>query len=295
MGGGPGGRGAFLARDHEVHPGARSLEVSQDRVVEKETFRSLGIATPAFASVDTRDGLDTAVASIGLPAVLKTRRGGYDGRGQAVLRGPADLDASWEQLAGVPLILEALVAFDRELSIVAVRDGHGTIGCWPVVENRHEDGILRMTIAPAPRADAHLHARGDAIARSLLEELGHVGVLGVELFEVGDDLLANEFAPRVHNSGHWTIEGAATSQFENHLRAVLGWPLGDTQEMGPSVMLNCIGTMPERAAVLTVEGAHLHDYGKAPRPGRKLGHVTITGGDAEDVAARAHTVENLLR
>ena len=279
-----------------MRPGARSLEVSQDRVVEKETFRSLGIATPEFAPVDTRDALDTAVANIGLPAVLKTRRGGYDGKGQAVLRGPADLDAAWRQLGGVPLVLEALVAFDRELSIVAVRDEHGTIGCWPVVENHHEDGILRTTIAPAPqRRRAPPRARGDAIARGLLEELDHVGVLGVELFQVGDDLLANEFAPRVHNSGHWTIEGAATSQFENHLRAVLGWPLGDTQEMGPSVMLNCIGTMPERAAVLTVEGAHLHDYGKAPRPGRKLGHVTITGGDAEDVAARAHTVENLLR
>jgi 5-(carboxyamino)imidazole ribonucleotide synthase len=284
----------FLARDHDVRPGARSLEVSQDRFAEKEVFRALGIATPEFAAVDTRDDLDAAVAAVGLPAVLKTRRGGYDGKGQAVLRTAADLDLAWEQLAGEPLLLEAFVAFDRELSIVAVRDAHGTIGCWPVVENYHRDGILRRTIAPAPNADAHLHAQGDAIARSLLEELDHVGVLAVELFDVRSELLANELAPRVHNSGHWTIEGSATSQFENHMRAVLDLPLGDTQEMGPSVMLNCIGTMPDPAAVLTVEGAHLHDYGKSPRPGRKLGHVTITGGDAEDVAARAETVDHLL-
>jgi 5-(carboxyamino)imidazole ribonucleotide synthase len=283
----------FLARHHDVRPGARSLEVSQDRIAEKETFRSLGIATAEFAAVDSRDDLDRAIAAVGLPAVLKTRRGGYDGKGQAVLRDASDVDAAWETV-GVPSVLEAFVAFDRELSIVAVRDVHGTIGCWPVVENHHRDGILRRTIAPAPNADAHLHAQGDAIARSLLEELDHVGVLAVELFDSGGALLANELAPRVHNSGHWTIEGSATSQFENHMRAILDLPLGDTQEMGPSVMLNCIGTMPDAAAILTVEGAHLHDYGKAPRPGRKLGHVTVTGGDAEDVAARAETVEHLL-
>ncbi|HEY7107277.1 MAG TPA: 5-(carboxyamino)imidazole ribonucleotide synthase [Acidimicrobiia bacterium] len=284
----------LLAARHEVRPGARSLEVSQDRLHEKESFRALGIATADFDTVDSREELEAASERIGLPAVLKTRRGGYDGKGQAVLRDPADVETAWEQLGGVPLLLEGFVAFDRELSIVAVRDEHGTVGCWPLVENHHADGILQRTIAPAPGADARLHARADAIARSLLEELDHVGVLAVELFEVGGELLANEFAPRVHNSGHWTIEGAATSQFENHVRAVLGWPLGDTQEMGPAVMINCIGQMPDRAAVFTIEGAHLHDYGKAPRPGRKLGHVTVTGGDADDVAARVRTLEALL-
>jgi 5-(carboxyamino)imidazole ribonucleotide synthase len=285
----------FLARHHDVRPGARSLEVSQDRAAEKEAFRALGIPTPEFALVDTREQLDAAIEAVSLPAVLKTRHGGYDGKGQVVLLQGADVDPAWERLGGVPLVLEAFVAFERELSIVAVRDSHGTIGCWPLVENHHREGILHKTVAPAPAADAHLHARGDAIARSLLEDLGHVGVLAVELFEVGGELLANELAPRVHNSGHWTIEGAATSQFENHMRAVLDLPLGDTQEMGPSVMINCIGAMPDPAAVLTIEGAHLHDYGKSPRPGRKLGHVTVTGGDAEDVAARARTVEHLLR
>jgi 5-(carboxyamino)imidazole ribonucleotide synthase len=284
----------FLATRHEVRPGARSLEVSQDRLREKEAFRALGIATADFAAVDSRDQLLGAAETIGLPAVLKTRRGGYDGRGQTLLQELADVDAAWEQLGAVPLLLERHVPFDRELSIVAVRDEHGTVGCWPLVENRHDGGILRRTTAPAPGADAHLHATADTIARGLMEELDHVGVLAVELFEVAGALLANEFAPRVHNSGHWTIEGAATSQFENHVRAVLGWPLGDTQEMGPTVMVNCIGQMPDRAAVFTIEGAHLHDYGKAPRAGRKVGHVTVTGGDADDVAARADRVEALL-
>src|SRR5262245_2367574 len=194
----PGDAARFLAHEHEVRPGARSLEVSQDRVVEKETFRSLGIATAEYVAVDTRADLDAAVTTIGLPAVLKTRRGGYDGKGQAVLTEPGGVNAAWERLGGVPLVLEALVAFDRELSIVAVRDEHGTIGCWPVVENHHRDGILRTTIAPAPGADAHLHSLADGIARSLLDELDHVGVLAVELFDVGGELLANEIAPRVH-------------------------------------------------------------------------------------------------
>jgi 5-(carboxyamino)imidazole ribonucleotide synthase len=285
----------FLARDLPVRPGARSLEVSQDRLTEKETFRRLGIGTPAFAPVDDRGGLDDAVELVGgLPAVLKTRRGGYDGKGQAVVRDAADLDAAWSDLGGVPLILESLVPFDRELSVLAVRGVDGEVVCWPLVENHHEGGILRVSRAPAARLDDALQAHGEELATRLLADLDHVGVLAVELFDVGGELLANEIAPRVHNSGHWTIEGAVTSQFENHVRAALGWPLGATAARGPSAMVNCIGVMPSRDAVLAVPGAHLHDYGKSPRPARKLGHVTIVAADDDELAARLDAVRAIV-
>jgi 5-(carboxyamino)imidazole ribonucleotide synthase len=277
----------FLARDLPVHPGARSLEVSQDRLTEKETFRRLGIATPAFAAVDDRDGLDAAIRAVGgLPSVLKTRRGGYDGKGQARLLSPADVGPAWDELGGVPLILESLVPFDRELSVLAVRGIDGEVACWPLVENHHEHGILRVSRAPVPGVDHALQTRGEELAARLLADLDHVGVLAVELFDVGGELLANEIAPRVHNSGHWTIEGAVTSQFENHVRAVLGWPLGATAARGPSAMVNCIGVMPSRADVLAIPGAHLHDYGKSPRRGRKLGHVTVVAADDAELTAR---------
>ena len=283
----PAGAARFLAAALPVRPGARSLEVSQDRLTEKETFRRLGIGTPTFAPVDDRAGLDRAVADVGgLPAVLKTRRGGYDGKGQRVLLEQIDLDSAWAELGDAPLILEALVPFDRELSVLAVRALDGTMACWALVENHHDGGILRISQAPAPGLDPGVQQRGEELARRLLVDLDHIGVLAVELFEVGGELLANELAPRVHNSGHWTIEGAETSQFENHLRAILGRPLGSTASRGPSAMLNCIGEMPDRDAVLSVPGAHLHDYGKAPRPGRKLGHVTVTAPDDDELTAR---------
>ncbi len=286
----------FLASAVPVRPGARSLEVAQDRLTEKETFRLLGIGTPAFCIVDSRADLDAAVVEVGgLPAVLKTRRGGYDGKGQAVLREAADLDAAWNELgAGGPLLLESLVPFHRELSVLAVRGLDGAVACWPLVENQHEGGILRVSRAPALGVDAALQTRGEALAAQLLEYLDHVGVLAVELFDVGGELLANEIAPRVHNSGHWTIEGALTSQFENHVRAVLGWPLGSTAARGPSAMVNCIGVMPSRDAVLTIPGAHLHDYGKSPRPGRKLGHVTVVGDDDTELSTRLDAVQAIV-
>jgi 5-(carboxyamino)imidazole ribonucleotide synthase len=285
----------FLARDLPVRPGARSLEVAQDRLTEKETFSALGIATPAFAAVDDREGLDAAIEAVGgLPAIVKTRRGGYDGKGQARLLSPADVGPAWDELGGVPLILESWVPFDRELSVLAVRGIDGEVACWPLVENHHESGILRVSRAPAPGVDAGLQARGEELAARLLADLDHVGVLAVELFEVGGELLANEIAPRVHNSGHWTIEGAVTSQFENHVRAVLGWPLGSTAARGPSAMVNCIGVMPPRADVLAIPGAHLHDYGKAPRRGRKLGHVTVVADDDTELTARLDAVRAIV-
>ena len=274
----------LLARRLPVRPGARPLEVSQDRLVEKDTCRALGIGTPEYRAVDSRASLDDAVAATALPAVLKTRRGGYDGKGQFVLRAAGDADAAWAELGGpeVALVLEAFVPFDRELSVVAVRGLDGAIACWPVVENVHRDGILRVTRAPAPDLDRDTEHAAEQIATKLLTELDHVGVLAIELFDVGGVVLANELAPRVHNSGHWTIEGAVTSQFENHVRAVLGLPLGDTAARGAAAMVNCIGAIPDPAAVLAVPGAHLHDYGKTPRTGRKVGHVTVVADTPAD-------------
>ncbi len=283
-----------LAGRYQVLPPVAALEVSQDRLAEKSLFRSLAIPTAAFAPVGDRAGLDAAVAEIGLPAVLKTRRGGYDGKGQHVLRAAADVETGWSLLGGVPLILEAFVPFERELSIVAVRGRDGTVSCWPVVENEHRDGILRVTRAPAPRWNASLQAAAEKHARAVLDALDYVGVLCIELFDHGGVLLANEMAPRVHNSGHWTIEGAVTSQFENHLRAILDRPLGSTAPVGVSAMVNCLGTMPDPRAVLAVEGAHLHDYGKSPRPGRKLGHVTVCAADETTLAARLEQLRAII-
>ena len=278
-----------------IRPAPLALEVSQDRFVEKSAFRARNIATAPFRSVHDRGSLDEAIAEIGLPAVLKTRRGGYDGKGQAVLRAPADADAAFAELRDVPLILEGFIPFARELSIVGVRGLDGAVACWPVVENTHELGILRLTRAPAPGADAALQARAEACIRPLLDDLDYVGVACVELFDVEGELLANEMAPRVHNSGHWTIEGAETSQFENHLRAVLGWPLGSTAARGVSAMVNCIGALPDRDALLATPGAHLHDYGKAPRRGRKVGHVTVCAADASELEPRLERVQALVR
>ena len=233
-------------------PGAAALEASQDRLVEKQLFRRLGIPTVR---------IDDEVEAF--PALLKTRRLGYDGKGQRLVE-------TWEG-PGPHHVLEERVSFDRELSLIAVRGRDGDTRCWPLVENVHEGGILRTSRAPAANGP---QAEAEDYAKRLLDELGYVGVLALELFDVGGTLLANEFAPRVHNTGHWTIEGAATSQFENHLRAILGLPLGSTESL-PSLLVNLIGSVPSNEEVLRIPGAHLHLYGKEPRPGRKLGHITL--------------------
>jgi 5-(carboxyamino)imidazole ribonucleotide synthase len=280
-----------LAPRLPVRPGPHPLAVSQDRLAEKETFARLGIGVPAFAAVDDRAGLDDALARLGAPAVLKTRRGGYDGKGQFVLRSAADADPAFDALGGVPLILEELVPFTREVSVLAARGLDGEVCVFPLVENVHRDGILRVSRAPAPAVDATQQAAAEVIAHLLLDDLDYVGVLAVELFERPDGdgtraLLANEMAPRVHNSGHWTIEGAETSQFEQHLRAVLGWPLGSPAPRGHAAMCNAIGALPPRDAVLAIPGARLHDYRKEPRPGRKVGHVTVVADSADELEAR---------
>jgi 5-(carboxyamino)imidazole ribonucleotide synthase len=270
-----------------VDPSTRALEVSQDRLAEKTTFQELGIPVFRFSPVADLDDLRAAVETIGLPAVLKTRRGGYDGKGQAVLREPPDVEPGFAELsAGGPLILETFVDFDRELSVLAARSRRGEVRVWPLVENHHVDGILRVSRAPAPDVTPELQQAAAGYAGSLLAHFDYVGVITLELFQFGDQLAANEMAPRVHNSGHWTIEGAVTSQFENHLRAILDWPLGSTEAVGVSAMVNLIGELPDPAVLLAVDGAHLHRYAKAPRPGRKVGHITVTAPDAEALETR---------
>jgi 5-(carboxyamino)imidazole ribonucleotide synthase len=218
--------------------------------------------------------------------MLKTRRFGYDGKGQCVLRTESDVESAWRLLGGRPLILEQFMPFDRELSILAVRSILGEIIFYPLIENMHQVGILRSSRTPAPAVGDPLQARAEVFAAAALNALDYVGVLAIEFFAVGRQLLANEMAPRVHNSGHWTIEGAETSQFENHLRAGLGWPLGSSAAVGQSLMWNLIGDVPAPTDALAVPGAHLHLYGKAARPGRKLGHLTVHAPDAETLNHR---------
>jgi 5-(carboxyamino)imidazole ribonucleotide synthase len=281
---------AAVAKSRPCHPPVEALRVSQDRLLEKELFGRLGIPTPAFRAVDSLADLRAAVAAIGLPCVLKTRRLGYDGRGQHYLRRPADVEAAWNALGGVPLILEGFVDFDREVSIIGARSTRGETRCYPLCGNAHREGILRVTLAPG--TNARLQKAAERHLRRVMDHFGYAGVLTIEFFVQRGRLVANEMAPRVHNSGHWTIEGAVTSQFENHLRAIMGLPLGETRAVGYSAMVNFIGTMPDRDRVLALPGAHHHDYGKAPRQGRKLGHCTIV---ARTAAERDRTLRRLLR
>ena len=283
-----------LAGRVPVRPSPEALSVAQDRLHEKTLCQTLGIPTAAFRGVSDERELEAAVTAIGLPAVLKTRRLGYDGKGQRILHQAADAVPAWRALGSVPAILERFVEFARELSLLAVRGTDGRIGYYPLIENQHKDGILRLSLAPAPRATAALQAEAEAMGKKLLDRLDYTGVLALELFETPAGLLANEIAPRVHNSGHFTIEGAVTSQFENHLRAVAGLPLGSTALIGHSAMINLVGDVPERAAVLAVEGAHLHLYGKPARAGRKLGHITFCGSDAVTRDAGVAKLEAIL-
>jgi 5-(carboxyamino)imidazole ribonucleotide synthase len=276
----------FLAERVPVYPPTKALEEAQDRRREKKLFQGLGIATTEFAEVSSATELESAVKTLGLPAVLKTCRMGYDGKGQWMLRMREDVEKAQKELPGAPLILEKLVAFTREVSLLGVRNRAGEIAFYPLVENHHRQGILRLSLAPAPNLSSALQQAAENAGRKVLEALEYVGVLCIEFFEVNGRLLANEMAPRVHNSGHWTIEGAVTSQFENHLRAVLGLPLGSTATIGHSAMLNLIGELPVTEEVLKVANSHLHLYGKEPRPGRKVGHVTVRADKQEKLQQR---------
>ncbi|UCE88158.1 MAG: 5-(carboxyamino)imidazole ribonucleotide synthase [Pseudomonadota bacterium] len=275
-----------LARQVLVYPLPDTLEIAQDRLHEKQLFGELGIATASYEAVDSLEELRTAADNLGYPALLKTRRLGYDGKGQSLLRGASDVEAVWNTLGGVPLILEAFVDFERELSLVAARSRDGTMACYPLSENEHRGGILRVSKSCH---DVRFQAAGEAIAEAVMRRLDYVGVLAIEFFQSGEELIANEMAPRVHNSGHWTIEGAETSQFENHLRAILGLPLGSTAARGCAAMVNFVGRLPDIATVTALPHVHFHDYGKAPRAGRKVGHATIACTDpkhADEVLTR---------
>jgi 5-(carboxyamino)imidazole ribonucleotide synthase len=272
--------GADVLRGLNLYPNVHAVSVAQDRWVEKQFFESCGIRVAPFAQVDSLDDLARAMDAVGLPAILKTRRMGYDGKGQARIYAAEEAAAAWEFVGEVPCILEGMVQFDAEVSLLAARGRTGEMVFYPLVQNHHREGILRTSMAPYENAALQTLAEG--YLRRILEELEYVGVLAVEFFVLGDGLIANEMAPRVHNSGHWTIEGSETSQFANHLRAILGLPLGSTASK-PMVMLNCIGTMPPEAETVAFP-LFRHDYGKAARPGRKVGHLTFPAAEVAVIA-----------
>jgi 5-(carboxyamino)imidazole ribonucleotide synthase len=271
---------APLAKQVEIRPSAAALQVSQDRLLERALFSRLKIPVAAHAAVDDLDGLRRAVKRLGAPGVLKTRRLGYDGKGQFVLKQGADIDAAWARF-GVPgLIYEQFQPFSREVSIIGARDQTGRFVSYPLSANTHRGGVLRFSVAPY--RNARLESLAKRYLLRVMEHLSYIGVLTIEFFVVGGRLVANEMAPRVHNSGHWTIEGAVTSQFENHVRAICNLPLGSTRALGATAMINFLGSMPDRASLLGIEGLAFHDYGKEARPGRKLGHCTILRPTASD-------------
>lgn len=282
---------AFLAQYVPVYPDAESLRIARDRWFEKSMFRDLGIPTPEFANVLSQQDLDEAVRQIGLPAVMKTRTLGYDGKGQKVLRKPQDVVGAFAELGSVPCILEGFVPFTGEVSLIAVRSRTGDTRFYPLVHNTHEDGILRLSVASS---DHPLQTQAENYAERVLDKLDYVGVLAFEFFEVDSGLKANEIAPRVHNSGHWTIEGAECSQFENHLRAITGLPLGATGKIGESAMVNFIGEVPAMARLTAIADCHPHHYGKAFKPGRKVGHATLRSADPARLRAGIAAVQALI-
>lgn len=279
----------------KLYPPSQALFIAQDRLNEKNLFNELGITTVPFLAVNSQDELNAACEKLGLPLVLKTTRGGYDGKGQFVIRTQDDIKAAWAELGdatkSAPLIAEGFINFSREVSLIAVRAQDGDIRYYPLVENTHHNGILAKTVAPAPSAE-HLNEQAQSSIKKLLEHLNYVGVMTLELFVTDSGLIANEIAPRVHNSGHWSIEGAVCSQFENHMRAVAGLPLGSTDIIKPSVMLNVIGKYPNLQDVLAIDGVHFHHYHKDERDGRKIGHITVMCDELEETVLK---VEQLLK
>jgi 5-(carboxyamino)imidazole ribonucleotide synthase len=269
-----------LERITKIRPPRSALEVAQDRMTEKALFVKLKIPVAEHAAIETKQELIAATRKVGLPGVLKTRRLGYDGKGQYVLKEPAHIDAAWDAIGGAGLIYEKFQAFSRELSIVGARSASGQTVFYPLSANVHGGGILRYSVAPF--ANAQLERSARLYLKRVMNALAYVGVLAIEFFVVSGRLVANEMAPRVHNSGHWTIEGCVASQFENHLRAICELPLGSTRALGHTAMINFLGKMPDRDRLMAIDGLAFHDYGKQPRPGRKLGHCTILKNRAKE-------------
>jgi 5-(carboxyamino)imidazole ribonucleotide synthase len=280
-----------LQENCEVHPSPLALGAGQDRLAEKELLTSLGIDVAPYHAVSSRTDLLDGLEKLGYPAVLKTRRLGYDGKGQAVIRDQEDLERAWQKLGDFDLVLEAFVPFDAECSLVAVRGAGGEIRTWPLARNVHSNGILMLSMPGVFGQEVQSLATRKMTA--LLEHFDYRGVLTIEFFLVEGELLANEFAPRVHNSGHWSIDGAVCSQFENHVRAITSMPLGETSMTTQSLMFNWIGEMPDRDLAMGVPGLHWHDYGKAPRPGRKIGHATLTAPGMEELQHRATRLSDI--
>ena len=284
----------FVSERVPVYPPLIALETAQDRSKEKSCFERLKIPTAPFAVVESMNDVRQALEKTGLPSVLKTRTQGYDGKGQAVIRRKDEIANAWVTAKGAPSIVESWVNFSRELSIIGVRSRDGHTAFYPIVENYHSEGILRFSLAPAPFVSEELQSQAEDYSGRLMDALGYVGVLALELFQTENGLVANEMAPRVHNSGHWTIEGAETSQFENHLRAIAGLPLGSTEMGGAAGMINVIGREPDVTRLREVDEVHIHMYGKAPRPRRKLGHITVTADDLTGVKDSVSKLRNVM-
>lgn len=293
----------WLAERVPVRPGAASFEAAQDRLAERAAFVAADVAIAPHAGFDSLKALREVIERVGVPGVLKTQQGGYDGKGQARLHATDDAARAWDAIDQQPGLYESLVPFTREISVVAVRAADGSFAAYPLAENTHRNGILHCSRVPASegRHDAGLQGRAERRVKMLMESLDHIGVLTVEFFVIDNPqdsgqakLIANEFAPRVHNSGHWTIEGAGVSQFANHLRAIVGLPMGDVAAIGPVAMLNCIGAMPDADAALSIPGLSLHDYAKEPRAGRKVGHLTLRADTHEELQQRLAEAERCL-
>mgnify|MGYP001590530558 CR=1 FL=1 len=280
-----------INKDIPVYPGEKSLFTTQHRGREKALFDQLNIPCAPYQMVNSLADLKQAVNKIGLPAILKTATEGYDGKGQFLIRNEDQIEEAFNSMNGVESILEGFVNFKRELSLIAVRGIDNDHKYYPLVENSHHEGILRLTLAPAQAIDPEVQKTAEHYMQTLLDEMDHVGVLTIELFETDNGLVVNEMAPRVHNSGHWSIEGANTSQFENHIRAISGMPLGDTTPTHAfNAMVNIIGTTGPTDIVLNMSNAHLHLYDKAERENRKLGHINITANSQE---ALNHSIQQL--
>ena len=283
-----------LTQQKDVHPPRQALAIAQHRLSEKALFDELAIPVAPYKAVTSLDELKVAIAELGLPIVLKTSRGGYDGKGQFVLRTADQIEQAWAELGPAgELIAESFVTFSREVSIIAVRGIDGDVKTWALAENHHHDGILSHSIVPAPNSVDLQPVAQDYITR-LLNHLNYVGVLTLELFVTDKGLYANEMAPRVHNSGHWSIEGSICSQFENHIRAVAGLPLGSTEVVRPTVMVNIIGQYPKSEDVLALNGAHLHLYNKTEREGRKIGHITLMPNDSAELVTLCRQLAKIL-
>lgn len=288
----PAATAAALMEHCPLYPGVAALQQCQDRLVEKTLLQDLDIAVPPFMAVNTRPELLAAVDRLGFPCVMKTRRLGYDGKGQAVLRQPEDLERAWQRLGGHDLIVEAFVDYAAECSLIAVRSQQGEVRAWPLTRNVHADGVL--VLSHPGNLDQALQQQAEVIAQKLLQHFDYVGVMTVEFFLANDQLMVNEIAPRVHNSGHWTINAASTSQFENHLRAICTLPLGSTEQVRPSLMFNWLGQLPDPAQLLSFAELHWHDYGKEARAGRKLGHATLTAASEAELQKASTAVAQTL-